>query len=102
LCQRYYVKYNNFGVKATGYGSGPTSTLLSFTTPVEMRTTPTFTAGTSATTRGGDAAITPTGYTVASVQANIVQINASLASGGTGNRVFVFTSTSGTELSAEL
>jgi hypothetical protein len=100
-CQRYYVKYNGSGAKSFGYASGTTSIVLSFVTPVEMRALPTFTAGTSATTRGGDGTITPSSYNINVLQANIIQIGG-VVTGATANRLYVFTSTDGTELSAEL
>ena len=100
-CQRYYVKYNGSGAKSFGYGAGTTSIILSFVTPVEMRALPTFTAGTSATTRGGDGTITPSSYGINVLQANIIQIGGAVT-GATANRLYVFTSTDGTELSAEL
>jgi len=100
-CQRYYVKYDGSGAKSFGYASGTTSIILSFVTPVEMRALPTFTAGTSATTRGGDGAITPSAYGINVLQANIIQIGG-VVTGATANRLYVFTSTNGTELSAEL
>jgi hypothetical protein len=100
-CQRYYVFYNAAASKAFGYASATTGTQLSFVTPVQMRALPTFTAGTSATTRGGDASITPSAYTVTAVQGNIIHIVATVT-GATANRVYIFSSTNGTELSAEL
>jgi len=101
MCQRYYVKYNSSGAKSFGYGAGTTQIILSFVTPVEMRALPTFTAGTSATTRGGDGTITPSSYNINALQANIIQIGG-IVTGATANRLYVFTSTDGTELSAEL